>query len=198
MLDPKYSHYEKLAGLSEVLRREQVNPRTLKVGREYVQFLLKEPARRGDFCEIDIGKFKGDKEDNPSSSWVFSNAVSYRPGYMQLGSYGEYEDYPNQPVLLLSHNGRKDDTFLKPECLEKPEYDHYRAERSSGFVPLESEDIYKILDESGLGEYIPAAKRERIPSGMFFTPAGDIQKIIPDVNKVHAFLVSLENTLRGI
>ncbi|MDO8510815.1 MAG: hypothetical protein Q7S55_01485 [Nanoarchaeota archaeon] len=191
MLDLKYSHYEKLAGLSEVLRREQVNPHTLKVGREYVQFLLKEPARRGDFCEIAIGEFKGDKEDN-TSFLVFSNAVSYRPGYMQLGSNGESEEYPNQPVLLLSHNGRNDDIFLKPE------YNHYKAEQSSGFVPLESEDVYKILDESGLGEYIPAARRERIPSGMVFTPAGDIQKIIPDVNKVHAFLVSLENTLRRI
>jgi len=191
MLDPKYSHYRKLVGLSEVLRREQVNPHTLEVGRDYIQFILGEPARNGNFHEIALGEFRGDKKDNPPFS-VFSNAASYHPGYSQLGSNSEWEDYPDRPVLLLCHNGRDDDIFLKPE------HDEYKAEQSRGFVPLKSGDIYKILEESGLGVYVQAAKRKRIPSGMVFTPAGDIHKIVPDLNKVHAFLVSLENTLRGI
>ena len=191
MLKQKYSHYQRLAGLSEVLRREQVNPRTLEVGKEYVQFILREPVRIGDFGKISIGKFKGDKKDN-TSSWIFSDAVSYHPGYSQLGSTGESEDYPDQPVLLLYHSGRCNNLFLKPE------HDFYGQEQSRGLVPLGSEDVYNILEESGLGKYILAAKKEYLPPEMEFTPSGDFQKIIPEVNKVHAFLVSLENTLRRI
>lgn len=191
MLDPKYSHYERLAGLSEVLRREQVNPHSLEVGREYVQFVLEEPAKRGDFSEIAIGKFKGDERDN-RAFLVFSNVVSYRPGYSQLGSNCENEDYLDQPILLLHHNGRDDDIFLKSE------HDGCKAERSRGFVPLTSKDVYKILNESGLGEYISSAKKEYLSSAIFFTPFGCFQKIIPDINKVHAFLISLENTIRRI
>ncbi len=188
MLDSKYSHYSRLVGLSEVIREKQVNPHTLKVGRDYVQFILDEP---GDFHEITVGKFKGDKKDH-SHFLVFSDAVSYRTGYAQLGSNYEWENYSNQPVLLLYPNGRDDNIFLKPENA------FAKAEISRGFVLLGSENTYNILEDSGLGKYVQAARKERIPSRMSFTPAGDIQKIVHDVNKVHAFLVSLENTLRRI
>lgn len=190
MMDSKYSHYTELAGLSEVLRREQMKPHKLEVGREYVQFILDEPAERGNFLEIAIGQFRGNKEGN-SSLWDFSNAISYHQGYQQIGSHCETENYCDQPVLLVRHNGRTRDLFLKPE--------YWNGSQQQGrLVPLESDDLYKILEKANLGEYVSVAKKEYIPSGMFFTPAGCFQKIIPDVNKVHAFLVSLENTLRGI